>query len=604
MRIRKQFKSRLRRPAAGTIRSQMLMGMMLVALLAIVILGLSIFTLSKRTIERNFQSAHLHNLGVSSSIIDIQLGTMVELARTLLVEEGFMGVLSRADAGDAPYFDSISGLILEHSMRDIAAQSSFIQSMAVISDRGNIRFYSRLSGDNGLMRHNYTEGEILESVWVEEAEKARGKEVFLEKNVLFEDGEATFSMVKKLIAPGTGKGAGYLVINLRKSMLDEAFGKGEEAYVTNRYLILRRGEGAAEDREGLVYFNGDEESRERIVDAYLAGERESRYLFSSVKNDISGWEIINVVETAELGRDSGYIGWLALVIGGAMLVVCMLLSNGISGRILRPLVLLEETIRQVGEGNYQTKICFDESEIGRLGTQFQNMVNNNIKLREQLLQSEIKEKEAELLLLQSQINPHFLYNTLDALYFRALLDGADDVAEMVEALSDTFRLSLNKGDKLIRVEDEMARIRAYVKLQQMRYGDRFRFGIDLEEELLPLRMLGFVLQPLVENALYHGLEPDMEKGYISIEGYLADGDMIFHVRDNGVGIADMEEVEKGYGIRNIRERIRLFYGEERDILFDSRPGGGTTVTLILPVLAEEEERAGEEEKEGQEEKEG
>ena len=215
------------------------------------------------------------------------------------------------------------------------------------------------------------------------------------------------------------------------------------------------------------------------------------------------------------------------------------------------------------------------------------MVNNNLELHERLLNSEIKEKEAELLLLQSQINPHFLYNTLDALYFMAVIDQADDVAEMVLALSDTFKLSLNKGNKLILVRDEMEKIKAYMKVQNMRYHNRFQFQVELEEEMLGNKMLTFILQPLVENAVYHGLEPRIGNGYIRIEGYIEDEEMVFHIQDNGVGIDDLSKLEDGYGVKNIRERIKLFYGEEYDVIFDSKTGEGTTVTLILPMIRRE-----------------
>jgi two-component system sensor histidine kinase YesM len=308
-----------------------------------------------------------------------------------------------------------------------------------------------------------------------------------------------------------------------------------------------------------------------------------------VQNTVSGWEIVNVVEKRELSRDSSCIGWIALGLGFLMLLVCAFLSMLISRAISRPLDMLEETIKEVGNGNYRVDAEFGESEIGKIGSQFKNMVNNNLELHERLMNLELKEKEAELLLLQSQINPHFLYNTLDALYFKALIDKADDVAEMVQALSETFKLSLNKGDKLITVRDEIAKIQAYMKVQNMRHDNRFQFLVELEEEMLPCKMLAFILQPLVENAVYHGLEPKVGNGYVRIEGYMESGDMVFHIIDNGVGIDDMQKLDQGYGVRNVRERIRLFYGEEYILSYDSRISEGTTATVILPILKEEQE---------------
>ena len=234
-----------------------------------------------------------------------------------------------------------------------------------------------------------------------------------------------------------------------------------------------------------------------------------RYLFSEVHNDRGNWEIVNVIAREELSRDSIYIGWIAMLVCIAMLIVCYLLASRISNIITRPLEQLKKNIDVVSEGKFQIEEDFDETEIGRIGTQFKNMVNNNLDLHEKLLHSEIREKEAELLLLQSQINPHFLYNTLDSLYFMAVIEQADEIAEMVLALSDTFKLSLNRGEKLIEVRDEIEKIKAYMKLQNMRYHNRFELLIDMEEAMLDKKILTFILQPVVENAVYHGLEPKM-----------------------------------------------------------------------------------------------
>ena len=142
----------------------------------------------------------------------------------------------------------------------------------------------------------------------------------------------------------------------------------------------------------------------------------------------------------------------------------------------------------------------------------------------------------------------------------AVIHNADDMAEMVMALSDTFKLSLNQGNKLIYVKDEIAKIKAYMKIQNMRYHGRFEFVLDVAEDIMDLKILSFILQPVVENSMYHGLEAKRGNGRISVKGY-RDGDSLhFILSDNGVGIKDMAELEKGYGVRNIRERIRLFYG--------------------------------------------
>ena len=194
----------------------------------------------------------------------------------------------------------------------------------------------------------------------------------------------------------------------------------------------------------------------------------------------------------------------------------------------------------------------------------------------------LNEREAELLLLQSQINPHFLYNTLDSLYFVAIMHGDDQMAEMVEALSDNFKLALNNGSKYIKVADSVKWMQGYMKLQNMRYNNRFELFVDIRREILQRETITFIFQPFIENAMYHGLEPKIGKGKISLRGW-QEQNMIFTIEDDGVGIDDMSRLENGYGVRNVIERIKLNYGEKYGVTFESSPGNGTKVTIVVPV---------------------
>jgi len=159
----------------------------------------------------------------------------------------------------------------------------------------------------------------------------------------------------------------------------------------------------------------------------------------------------------------------------------------------------------------------------------------------------------------------------------------------VLALSDTFKLSLNRGEKLIEVGAEIEKIKAYMKLQNMRYHNRFELKIEIEESLISRKILTFILQPVVENAVYHGLEPKLGGGCsIRLSGCLDGEVMVFKIKDNGGGIVDMNLLDEGYGVKNIRERLSLFYGDKAGICFESEAGAGTEVTVRVPLHAEKE----------------
>lgn len=571
----------------GTIREQILYSMVGVSILIMAILGVFIFGFSKKTIENNYQQTHYYNLQVSSSNIEIQLNTIVDEVRTVLTNGTFLNIMLN-DESTSGYFSARNKLTMESIMNEITNHNQMIQSMTILDNRGSWLFVTKNTTQKAKMNHYYTMDHLLNEDWVSVARDAKGKEIFFGYNVLFEDENAdVFSMVKQLVHTETGENVGFLVLNIRKKLLDKAFSTEIQSYTTNRYMIIDTQE--EQNRSGnksIVYFNGNTEDSNQILKAYENGDSNGRYLFSSYHNKISNWDIVNVIERKELTQESSYIGWGIIIAVILLLLVSVYVATTISSRISKPLETLEQAIIEVGDGNYRVEAEFDYSEVGLVGRKFQDMAHNNLELRERLLNAEIKEREAELLLLQSQINPHFLYNTLDSLYFMAIIQNADDIAEMVKNLSDTFKLSLNKGKKLIRVSDELEKIKAYMKIQNLRHGDRFVFTLEVEESMMEEKMLSFILQPIVENSVYHGLEPKRGKGSIGIKGYRKEGMLCFVIRDDGVGISDLSKLDSGYGVHNIQERIRLFYGEEFQVEFTSIKGQGTTAMIMLPMVKE------------------
>lgn len=573
------------------IQKQIMGSMMVISVVSLFILGAIIFGISKKTIETNYKNAHEYNLQVSSRIIEIQLESIIEYVRTLLIHESFMESLE--EEGEDRYFSGNNQKIINKAMTDIFFQNQFLLGMMVVSENGKIHYFSK-NQTRMELGHYYETDNLLDEAWVDEARKAQGKEIFYGYNVLTNsDSDYAISLIKQLIDPYSRESMGYLVVNIKKSLLDKAFGTKEAGYETNRYLIMETAADKKTEKipDYTVYFNGNQEEKGDIVRHFEQGSSREKYLFSTYRNELTGWDVVNVIERSELSRDSSYVGWIIILAGIGLVAFSFLISRMISGQISRPLNTLAQTISEVGEGNLRVEAEFEDNEVGQIGNKFKLMVNNNLELRERLLNTEIKEREAELLLLQSQINPHFLYNTLDSLYFMAVIDQADDIAEMVLSLSNTFKLSLNKGGKLICVRDEVEKMKAYMKIQNLRYHDRFEFRLQVEEDIMEEKILTFILQPIIENSMYHGLEAKVGGGYISVTGCRKDNMLHFTISDNGVGIDDMSKLEKGYGVHNVRERIRLFYGDEYTAEFTSQVNVGTTATIVVPVIPKEEENA-------------
>lgn len=281
-----------------------------------------------------------------------------------------------------------------------------------------------------------------------------------------------------------------------------------------------------------------------------------------------------------------------------VLVITWLLVFLISDSISKPIRHLCEITKQVGKGDFtMQKIKGTGDEIATLESSFNNMLSkinklvDNIKIKQNTL------RIAELKLLQAQINPHFLYNTLDTITWMAEDGQSEEVVELVSALSQFFRVSLSKGKDYITLKEEESHIKSYLQIQQFRYADILEYEINIPQELGEFPVLKLTLQPLVENALYHGIKQKREKGKIIVEGEYNNQSILLRVKDNGIGMTEetldkiMKSIRKegpipadaGFGLVNVNERIRLNYGKAYGIRIESEYNVGTTVTVHLPM---------------------
>ena len=280
----------------------------------------------------------------------------------------------------------------------------------------------------------------------------------------------------------------------------------------------------------------------------------------------------------------------------AVLLLIVFISHYIPLSISRPITELVEVTQQVSQGNLQVRSHVNTGvEAKQLSESLNTMIDKINALLEQVKKEQIRIRKAEFELLQAQINPHFLYNTLDTIIWLAESDEQKQVVHMVESLSDFFRTSLNQGKDIISIKEEIQHVRSYLEIQQMRYQDILEYEIDVPEEFYQNTIPKITVQPLVENALYHGIKNKRGKGKITVRGYREDSFFILEVRDNGIGMQTERLVQvrnallykqlaesKVYGLYNVNERIRLNCGEEYGLRISSTYQEGTTVKILLP----------------------
>jgi two-component system, sensor histidine kinase YesM len=322
---------------------------------------------------------------------------------------------------------------------------------------------------------------------------------------------------------------------------------------------------------------------------------ENVFFHSKLINN-SDWYMVTVIPYKEIFSESNKLRNQAyiqvLIIASIAYLLAFIISTSITGRISK----LISRMRNIHSGNLtpigQSK---DKDEIGELIENYNYMISRLRLLIEEQYEMGQEVKNSELKFLQAQINPHFLYNTLDMVVCLSQENKYSEIEYSVKALAKFYRLSLSKGKEIIKIQDELMHVSAYIDIQNIRFKNRIEFIVDLDEYIQDFEILKITLQPIVENAIIHGImEKESKAGTIVISGNLENDEIILYVNDDGVGIRE-EELHKicsgtvssatgsSYGIKNINERLKLFYGEKYGLSFKSEYSEGTTVEIRIPA---------------------
>ncbi len=316
----------------------------------------------------------------------------------------------------------------------------------------------------------------------------------------------------------------------------------------------------------------------------------------------TGWKLVSVIPTSNsyLGmKDTRYF---VMMIISITLLSMLILNRMVARRVTRPIIKLNNSIREIEMGKVNPDVYIGgPSEIEHLGRTLRSSYDQIDQLMKDMVASQEEKRKSELDALQSQINPHFLYNTLDSIVW--MIEGAkyEEAVFMITQLASLFRVSLSSGKTIIPIEDEIRHASNYMNIQKVRFKDAFTIDFDIAEEIKSYCTVKLIVQPILENAVYYGVK-DMEDGEIKVKGYMGDdGDIYISVSDNGFGMSseqleflltDDTRVRKkgsGVGLINVQRRIQLRFGEQYGLKIDSEPDEGTTVIIHLPAIEYTEE---------------
>ncbi len=343
---------------------------------------------------------------------------------------------------------------------------------------------------------------------------------------------------------------------------------------------------------GLVFLNKLDLKRQHNY-TYV---NRKRYLINSFEIGSAGWKLIRIIPENVLYTNARNIRsrLFFLIIG--FTVLSLLLSISMAYGITKPLQKLTSTMNRVEKGDLSTRFHVKyHDEVGQLGQSFNNMVAEIDNLINDVYFTKMQEKETELNALQSQINPHFIYNTLESIRMMAKLNDDAETSDMLSILGKLLRYGISNKSQVVTVKQEIEHLQNYLFLQNQRFDNQFELEISIPEYFYSLPIIKLIFQPIVENAIYHGLETSDQKGKIDIKGYEVEKGICFEVQDNGVGMTpeqveqlverlkhSMTEGSHGLGLRNVNERIKLYYGDQYGIRVASEFGKGTLIRIELP----------------------
>ena len=436
--------------------------------------------------------------------------------------------------------------------------------------------------DNGMVKHDTTVApvsEIEETDWYQKTLEHPGLNWFANYQ------EETLFSARKLAFSGAREGVNILYMDVDYQKL---FTPYAETLISECGLYITDQDGKLVFEESR--FSGKNQNYDLTYSEFL--EQRDRgstdYIILCEQSNTTGWTVWLYQPVGLAGEAMRPIG----VMAGVTILICIfaavlayfITSGMVSSRIERLTHFMQE-----GSMDMQME-SDDRDEIGMLYRGFGSMMKRIRTLINEVYLSKITQKEAELKALQAQINPHFLYNTLSLINWKALAAGEEDISRMTLALSTFYRTALNRGRNVLQVETELSNTRAYLEIQSMLHDGDFDYEIEAQTEILQCESLNLILQPLVENAIHHGIEEKTDgRGKITVRGWKEDNCVWFMVEDNGVGmeqeVADkiLTMESKGYGVRNVDERIRLCYGEKYAMKVESVVGKGTKMTIHFPA---------------------
>lgn len=577
-----------------SIQSSIAFAFSVLILLTIAATSLFAYRLSVNAVERNSKGYIQEVINQVNTNIQSYVDNMENISLLAMTNKDVKYYISSnsfiGNEGRRPYEKRISDLFqsILYTRKDIASIMVFGYNGRFVSDR-------RITTLN-------PNAKVEEQAWYVNAQREGGKSVISEphvQNIIQNEYRWVVSLSRELKNSDGMTADGIFLVDLNLSVINDLLSQinlGKKGYV---FIVDSSGNIVYHPEQQLIYSNLRSEQIAEVIQAgsgtTFKVEDEEGKRFYSVKDTSFGWKIVGVAYAEDLiGYKSTLINFLFITLGGV--AVSLVISVMLSRRLSRPIRNLQRNMRKVEKGNFDVQAEVTQmNEIGQLARTFNMMVGQIKNLMQEIFDTHENKRKSELQLLQAQINPHFLYNTLDSIVWMAEMKKHEEVVEMTSALAKLFRAGITKEQELVPIRIELEHITNYLLIQKMRYSSKLDYHLDISDSILGCKTLKILLQPFVENAIYHGIRNKPGSGTIVIRGMETPDGIVFEVEDDGLGMTE-EQLEKiweapdgewkngGIGIRNVNERIRLYFGQAYGISIRSELAEGTCVTIRIPKI--------------------
>lgn len=472
-----------------------------------------------------------------------------------------------------------------------------IRNIGLVCDGGNSLFNTGYQTENPDL-------ELSTQEWYKKAVESTGQSILTSSHVQHViAGERPWVItmsrgISNLVGSRASKGAVFIDLNYSAiSELCDQNSIGDKGYV---FIVDQDGNIVYHPQQQQLYNELQTENIEAVMnaktDTVTVGKGEHEKIYTISRSEKTGWTVVGCMNVAELLKSSRQAQRIYVICAAGLIILALFFSKIIARNITYPIQSLRDSMKKVQAGEFPTTDLevSSENEIGSLTESFNVMTHRIEELMAQNIHEQEQKRKSELKALQSQINPHFLYNTLDSIIWMAEGKKNEEVVLMTASLARLLRQSISNEDELVSVGQETEYARSYLTIQKMRYKDKLEFQIDISPAISGVKIIKLVLQPIIENAIYHGLKYKDSKGFLVVRGYQDGEKAVIEVEDNGVGMdeATLSHIfekhkvnyhSNGVGVYNVQKRLKLYYGEEYGIVYKSRKNEGTRAVITIPM---------------------